>query len=142
MKKPSNRKTKQMNLIIEQLKKTPIIQIACEKMGVSRATYYRWYKANKKFAHEADEAIQSGKLLINDMAESQLLTAIKNQNLTAIIYWLNHNHNSYKNKLEVSGTVKTLKKLSKEEAKLVEKALLHAGLGKNELLNNNNNEIK
>ncbi len=111
-------------------------------MGVSRATYYRWYKSNKKFAHEADDALQSGKLLINDMAESQLLTAIKNQNLTAIIYWLNHNHNSYKNKLEVSGTVKTLKKLSKEEAKLVEKALIHAGLGKNELLNNNNNEIK
>lgn len=124
-----------MNLIIEQLKKTPIIQIACEKIGVSRATYYRWHKINKKFAKEADEALLSGKLLINDMAESQLLAAMKNQNLTAIIYWLNHNHQTYKNKVEISGTVKTLKKLTKQEEILIEKALLHAGLGNNSLTN-------
>ena len=36
--------------IIEQLKKTPIIQVTCEKLGVSRATFYRWKKNDDKFS--------------------------------------------------------------------------------------------
>ena len=31
-------------IILEQLQKAPIVQIACEKTGISRATYYRWRK--------------------------------------------------------------------------------------------------
>jgi len=31
----------EQDLIIEQLKKTPIVQVACEKCGVGRSTYYR-----------------------------------------------------------------------------------------------------
>jgi len=40
-------------LLIEQLKKTPIVQMACEKTGVARSTYYRWKKQNKTFAKES-----------------------------------------------------------------------------------------
>ena len=34
-------------LLVEQLKKTPIVQVVCEKIGVSRASYYRWRKDDK-----------------------------------------------------------------------------------------------
>ena len=42
-------------LILEQLKKTPIVQIACEKVGVGRSTYYRWKKEDSKFSSSADD---------------------------------------------------------------------------------------
>ena len=77
-------------LLIEQLKKTPIVQVACEKVGVGRATYYRWRKEDEEFAKLADEAISEGNFLVNDMAESQLMSAIRDKNLTAIIFWLKH----------------------------------------------------
>lgn len=88
--------------IIEQLKKTPIIQVTCEKLGISRATFYRWKKNDEKFAEEVDLALQEGSQLINDMAESQLITAIKNGNLTGIIFWLKNHHKNYSPKLEVT----------------------------------------
>ena len=34
-------KKDQKALLLEQLKKTPIVQIACENLGFSRMTYYR-----------------------------------------------------------------------------------------------------
>ena len=43
------RMKKEKELIIKQLKKTPIVQLACEKTGVGRATYYRWRKVDKRF---------------------------------------------------------------------------------------------
>ncbi len=84
-------------LFLEQLKKTPIIQVACEKTGVSRASYYRWCKENPEFKKQSEESIMQGNLLINDLAESQLLSAIKDKNMTAIIYWLNNHHPDYSN---------------------------------------------
>jgi len=77
-------KTKQ--LLLDQLRKTPIVQIAAEKIGVGRATYYRWRKEDKKFLKDSDQAIFEGNLLINDMAESQLISAIKDKNITSIIF--------------------------------------------------------
>src|SRR3989339_853814 len=93
--------------LVEQLKKTPIIQIACEKIGISRATYYRWRIADKSFKAKTDEALVAGSALINDMAESQLISAIRDQNMTAIIFWLKHHHRDYKTKVEISGRLKT-----------------------------------
>lgn len=95
------KKVNKMDLI-EQLRKTPIIQVACEKIGVARATFYRWKNNDKKFAEDVDFAIHEGSQLINDMAESQLITSIKNNNLTAIIFWLKNHHKGYAPKLEVT----------------------------------------
>jgi len=88
--------------LIEQLRKTPIIQFACEKMGGARATFYRWKKQDKEFADDVENAVNEGSQLINDMAESQLITAIRNSNLTAIIFWLKNHHKGYAPKLEVT----------------------------------------
>jgi ACT domain-containing protein len=95
-------KKEREGLLLMQLKKTPIVQVACEKTGISRATYYRWRKEDPEFADKADIAIDEGLNLINDMAESQLISAIKDRNLTGIIFWLKNHHKNYSPKLEVT----------------------------------------
>lgn len=111
--------TKQM--FLEQLKKTPIVQIACEKLGVSRASFYRWRAEDAAFAQQADEATLEGHLLVNDLAESQLIGAVKDRNLQAIMYWLKHHHKDYRNRLEIEGTVHTITELSDEKKVLMRK---------------------
>jgi len=116
-------------LLIEQLKKTPIVQVACEKAGIGRATYYRWRKENEVFAEQADISIAEGSLLVNDMAESQLMAAIRDKNLTAIIFWLKHHHPHYATKVEVTARLKTDNEtLTPEQEALVTKALKLATL--------------
>ncbi len=122
------RQEKNKQLIVEQLKKIPIVQLTCEKLGIARSTLYRWKKADEEFAQKVDEAIIAGSQLINDMAESQLINAIRNQNMTAIIFWLKNHHKTYTTKVEVSGKIKTNEKLTPEQEKLVRKALEMASL--------------
>jgi len=123
------RQIKEKELLLEQFRKTPIVQVVCEKVGVGRATYYRWRKDNLKFAENADIALEEGSKLINDMAESQLMSAIRDKNMTAIIYWLNHHHPTYATKVEISAKLKMEKEnLTLEQEILVKKALKLAGL--------------
>lgn len=100
------RQTEQKRLLVEQLRKTPIVQVACEKIGVGRATFYRWLKEDPEFAKLADESIAEGNGLISDVAESQLANLIKSGNLGAISFWLKHRHPAYRNKLEVQANVR------------------------------------
>lgn len=124
---------KSKQLLIEQLRKTPIVLVACEKMGFSRATFYRWFKEDEKFKESAQEALGDGKNLINDMAESQLISSIKDKNFQAIAYWLKHNHPNYSNRLELSGRISTQsEKLTPEQEEIVKTALQNAGLIKEE----------
>lgn len=118
----TKRQVKEKGALIDQLKKLPIVQIACEKTGVGRTTYYRWKKEDPDFAFDSEEAIQTGRSLINDMAESQLLSEIKEKNMTAIIFWLKHNHPIYGNRLEVTTGNKN-GELSAEQEKIIKKAL-------------------
>lgn len=125
----SKRINKDKGLIIEQLKKLPIIQIACEKTGIGRASYYRWKEQDELFAKEANKAIILGREFINEMAESQLLTQIKEQNMTAIIFWLKHNHYIYTTRVEITQKNDEEKdQLKPEEEIKVKKALKMAGL--------------
>lgn len=110
-------------LLVEQLKKTPIVQIACEKTNVGRSTYYRWRDEDKEFAKRADEALQEGNLLVNDMAESQLLSAIRDKNMTGIIFWLKNHHKAYANRLEISAVKPEEEALTPEQEQLIQKAL-------------------
>lgn len=115
--------------VIDQLRFNPIIQIACQKSGVSRATFYRWRNEDEEFKKQTETAIQDGILLINDLAESQLLAAIKDQNLTAIIFWLKNHHTDYADKIQVSTDQKPIdSNLTPEEEKLVKRALKMAGI--------------
>lgn len=124
-----DRQTKEKATIIEMLKKTPIVQIVCEKSNVGRASYYRWRKEDQEFAKLADEALAQGTLLINDLAESKLIASVQNQNMTAIIFWLKNHHPAYTTKIEL--TTQQLKaELSEEEKIAIEKVLGLTGVTK------------
>ena len=43
------RQGKVKQAFLEQLKRTPTIETSCQKVGVSRATEYRWITASKQF---------------------------------------------------------------------------------------------
>lgn len=119
------------DLLLGQLRKTPIVQIACEKVGVHQATYYRWRQADTAFAEAADEALAEGSKFVNDMAESQLLAAIRERNLTAIIFWLKHHHTAYTTRVEVEAQHRLADTpLSPEQQATVTEALKLAGLAK------------
>jgi len=109
--------------LIEEIKKRPIIEAACKKIGIGRATFYRWRKADEKFAEQIDYALNEGKALVNDMAESQLISAIRDRNLSAIIFWLRSHHNDYRNKVEINGKLKTDQEITPEQEETILKAL-------------------
>jgi len=115
--------------LVEQLKKTPIVQICCEKVNIGRATYYRWRKDDEEFVKLADEAIVEGNELVNDMAESQLMAAIRDGNLGGIIFWLKHHHPRYATRVEITARLKhDDENLTPEQEALVTKALKLASL--------------
>jgi predicted site-specific integrase-resolvase len=117
MKKP--RYSKQF---LEELKKVPIVQVACEKTGVSRNTVYRWKRDDKDFAAEFDDALAEGVNYVNDMSESQLLQLIKDQNFSAVRFWLNKRHPAYKEKLEVVNKHEVIE-LTDSQKKTIKQAL-------------------
>jgi len=116
-------KEKIKELILEDLKKAPIVQLACERVGIARATFYRMKKSDKKFAQAIDDAIIEGRQVVNDLAESRLMAAIQSGNLTSVMYWLNHNHSQYTNKLEIKGRIETSRELTPEQEQNIAKAL-------------------
>lgn len=116
------KKNKYQNQFLEELARIPIIQVACEKTGLSRNSVYRWRKEDTAFAKRMDEAIAEGVALVNDMSESQLLNLIKEKNWPAISFWLKHRNDNYKNKLEIT-TKDDPEELTPAQAKVVKQAL-------------------
>ncbi|MGW8185558.1 MAG: hypothetical protein ACWGHO_05635 [Candidatus Moraniibacteriota bacterium] len=115
--------------VLEQLKKLPIVQAACQKAGVGRASFYRWKIEDKQFATDADEAIAEGVEMINDLSENQLIMAIRDNNLSAVRFWLMNRHKAYANKVEVTERGSSINSnLSDEQKKVVEDALRLASL--------------
>jgi predicted DNA-binding transcriptional regulator AlpA len=53
-----NRKEQQF---LEQMQTIPNISLACEKVGLSRNTIYRWCKEDPAFKDRLDEAIETGR---------------------------------------------------------------------------------
>lgn len=136
------RTTRGKKAFLEQLKKTPIIQVACEKVFISRPTIYRWKSADPEFSRAFDEAIHEGRLLVNDVAESQLMAAIRERNMTAVMYWLRHNHPNYATSVQVTHKLEDVD-LTPEQEALVRQALALAyGHRSEEILslNPNSNE--
>lgn len=80
---------------LEQLERVPNVSLACEKVGVSRNTIYRWRSEDPAFAARMDTALVAGTESVNDLAESKLISHINNGNLRAIQYWLDNNKKNY-----------------------------------------------
>jgi hypothetical protein len=110
-------------ILLDQLRKTPIVQIACEKCGISRASFYRW-RADPKFAQAADEAQSEGVALVNDMAESVLLSSIQDRMPWAVMYWLRNRSAPYMQRIKIDANVThQTEELTPEQEELVARAL-------------------
>ena len=108
---------------LEELRKIPIVQVACEKSGISRNTLYRWKRDDPEFAKALEDALADGVAFVNDMSESQLLQLIKDKSFSAVRFWLNKPHPAYKDKLEVTNLDERNEELTEDQQKIVKKAL-------------------
>lgn len=115
-------------LLLRKLKELPIIQAVCKKVGVGRATYYRWRKEDKKFAEKAELAVREGVKTVNDLAEYSIISAISNKDMAAAKFWLKHRHEAYKTRVEVTENREERKELTGEQKEAVRRALQLAGL--------------
>lgn len=126
-----DRQAREKEAIWEQLRKVPVVQVACERAGVSRASYYRWLKEDKEFAAEAEKALGDGIEFISDMSEAQLIVLIKEKKLPAIALWLRTHRDKYRNRLEVDAKLELVQeRLTPEQEATLEKALKLADYGK------------
>jgi hypothetical protein len=116
------RQDKQKQELLEKLKMFPIVQVACEKSGVSRASFYRFRKDDEVFNKKVEEALGEGVSMMNDMAEANLLSSIRDKNMSGIAFWLKHRHPAYSTKVQVEATVRNLT-LTPEQQELVRRAL-------------------
>ncbi len=134
----SRNQTTDKKQLLLRLVKTPIVEAACNQTNVPRSTYYRWRKDDESFAEACDEAIELSASVVNDLAESQLISAIKDQNMTAVMFWLKHHHRSYRTRVEIDAKIESVQQeLTPEQADLVSQALKLAGL-----TTENNKEIQ
>jgi hypothetical protein len=123
------KKSSDKQLFLEQIRKTPIMQVACEMTGVSRTTVHRWRKADPQFDRALEEAMHEGRNLVTDVAISHLLTAIKAGDLNAVKFWLKNFDENFKTKVEFSGSMRHIRdELTEEEAAMISEALLLLGL--------------
>ncbi len=116
------RMPKEKRELIDQLKKVPIVQIACERIGISRPTFYRWKKDDEDFTKAVKEALSEGVIFINELSESQVITLIKEKDLSAVRFWLRHNHPKYAQRIEIT-TKELQEELNPEQEAVVKEAL-------------------
>jgi len=116
------KKDKVKDEFLAQLKKVPIVQVACEKVGVSRNSVYRWRNEDEAFRKDMETALAEGEELVNDMSESQLLSLIREKNWNAISFWLRKRSPKFRDRIEVTTTAPQ-EELSPEQEAIVQKAL-------------------
>jgi hypothetical protein len=118
------RQHKLREAFLEQLKRTPTIETSCQKVGVGRATVYRWIQGNRRFAKQVENSLTEGRTFMSDIAENQLFALIGEKKIEAIRLYLQTHNARYSNKLELSGSVTTKDEpLSKEQKQLIREAL-------------------
>lgn len=100
--------------LLDELAKTPIVELACKKVGIGRTTYYRWLKGSASFRSKVEELMVISRGSVNDLAESKLIKGIQNDDYKSIRFWLVNNHPRYtsdtakmnKQSLEIDSTKK------------------------------------
>ena len=71
--------------LLEALEKSlGIVSTACQSVGISRTTYYKYYNEDKDFKQSVDNIDD----IAIDVADSKLLELINDKNITAIIFYL------------------------------------------------------
>ena len=63
-----------------------IVSTACNRTGISRSSFYKWYKEDEEFRQKVDE-IDNVQL---DYVETKLFKNIENEKEKSIIFYLQH----------------------------------------------------
>lgn len=139
------KKDRVSELFLEQLRKLPIIQFACEKAGIARSTAYRWMEESPDFKQEVAKALEEGEKFMNEVTESQLVALIKEKNFPAISLWLRSRHPKFRQKVDITATFQSpQEELTPEQEEIVRQALKLASFkvedGTKESDQNNQNE--
>ncbi len=99
-------------LMLEMLRKYPIVEAACAKVGISRSTHYEWIKKDAQYSSDVEQATRASIDTVTDIAESNIIEGIKKGDYKSSAFWLTHRHMNYKKKNDLEDT-KTEKLLIK-----------------------------
>ncbi len=80
--------------LLEALREAPFISHACKKIGIARATLYRW-RENPAFEKEVQDALEMGRARGCDIAEAALFKQMQDGNMTAVKFFLQNNESRY-----------------------------------------------
>ena len=80
---------------LEILRERPFVSYACKKVGISKATIYRWIKNNANFKEKVDNALHFGRKELIDIAEMALYKKINEGDGPSIRYFLTNNDSKY-----------------------------------------------
>lgn len=128
-------------LFLEHIRRIPIIQVACEKVGVARSSVYRWRDEDEEFRKELEDALAEGEILINEMSESQLISLIRDKSWQAISFWLRKRSPKFRDRVEVTGNIESRQnELTPEQQAVVTEALRLASLSVGDENKENNYE--
>jgi hypothetical protein len=123
------KKDRTKDLFLEQIRKIPIVMVACEKLGIARSTAYRWRDEDEEFRKKFEEALAEGEAMVNDMSEAQVISLIRDKNWSAISFWLRHRNPKFREHIEVTANVQNVQdKLTPEQEVVVKEALRLASL--------------
>lgn len=84
--------------LLNELEKSGNVYLACLKLNIGRATYYRWKKDDADFRKRAMHAQRQGRENMVDIAEHALMLNVKDKKMDAIKYVLSNNSKIYKPK--------------------------------------------
>jgi hypothetical protein len=82
--------------LLKEIAKFGNVYLSCQKIGIDKATYYRWKDGDEKFKKLADRAEEMGRENIGEVAEYSLLQNIKEKNQRAIEFALVNISKRYK----------------------------------------------
>ena len=103
-------KEKKKKLLVELLSKTPIVETACQKVGITRMMFYRWKEDDSDFTEAIEDALSVSRERTNDLAESQIINKIKDDHFGACTFWLRNNCKRYHAKKAITAEVENTNK--------------------------------
>lgn len=90
------KKSKLEKTLLEVLEKVSNISIACDKVGISRYTFYRWKDGDPKFAKKIEKAMRFGDESVCDLVDSKIISAVKSGEWKALKFVAEKRHPKYK----------------------------------------------
>lgn len=98
-------KTNLKKRFIEEIKKSPVIEVVCQRLNISRQTFYVWISKDTNFKQQVELAKQEGIDLANDIGETNTLNDMKAGDKTATMFWLRHNHPRYRKNNTINNNI-------------------------------------